>query len=85
MSYRYFKNETCDYYPCHKGIADADFSCLFCYCPLYLYGERCGGIFHYSNGVKDCSDCTLPHEGKNYDVVVERLAAFVGELGNNHE
>ena len=32
----FFQNRACEYFPCHKGVADEDFNCLFCYCPLYL-------------------------------------------------
>ncbi|WP_353963176.1 cysteine-rich small domain-containing protein [Aequorivita marina] len=33
----------------------------FCYCPLYMLKDDCGGNFKYTNGFKDCSDCKLPH------------------------
>ena len=36
-SYRYFKNEKCKYFPCHKVEKETDFNCLFCYCPLNQY------------------------------------------------
>ena len=79
MSYRCFKNETCAYYPCHAGIPDDAFHCLFCYCPLYSLGRGCGGAFRYDNprGIKDCSDCTFPHDEKNYEEVVRRLKEVV--------
>ena len=35
----FFQNRACEYFPCHKGVADEDFNCLFCYCPLYLLGD----------------------------------------------
>ena len=58
----FFQNRACEYFPCHKGVADEDFNCLFCYCPLYLLGDECGGNFEYlPNGIKNCSNCTLPH------------------------
>ena len=28
-SYRYFKNDQCKYYPCHKIEEGQDFNCLF--------------------------------------------------------
>lgn len=62
--YPFFTHTQCAYFPCHKGIAPEDFNCLFCYCPLYALGEDCGGIFRYTEkGHKDCTACTLPHEG----------------------
>ena len=52
-----------------------DFNCLFCYCPLYPL-EDCGGNYTFTEkGVKDCSDCTLPHKSNNYQYVIEKLSA----------
>ena len=52
-----------------------DFNCLFCYCPLYPL-EDCGGNYSFTEkGVKDCSDCTLPHKSNNYQYVIEKLSA----------
>ena len=71
-SYCYFKNEKCEYFPCHKEMED--FNCLFCYCPLYSLGEACGGCYEYTaGGIKDCSGCTLPHRKENYDLVLSRI------------
>ncbi len=61
-NYEFFQHKDCEYFPCHQGIAEEDFNCLFCYCPLYALGDKCGGDFVYlSNGVKDCSNCLRPH------------------------
>ena len=71
----FFQNRACQYFPCHKGADAEDFSCLFCYCPLYALGRRCGGAFRYTpSGVKDCSRCAFPHKRENYDAVLERYA-----------
>ena len=43
--YDFFQNKECEYYPCHPGANPETFSCLFCYCPLYALGDRCGGNF----------------------------------------
>lgn len=69
----FFRNYACDQFPCHK-TADTDaFNCLFCYCPLY-HLEDCGGHYSFTeNGVKDCSDCTLPHKAGNYKYVIHKL------------
>ena len=70
----FFCNRECEYFPCHDGVAEEEFTCLFCYCPLYVLGETCGGKFVLlENGVKDCSGCTFPHWRKNYHAVLERL------------
>ena len=71
-SHRFFENRECQYFPCHKGLKD--FNCLFCYCPLYLLKDKCGGNFKYTkNGVKDCSACMLPHAEGGYDYVLEKI------------
>jgi len=37
---------------------------------LYTLGDRCGGSFTYTeDGIKDCSDCMLPHSKQGYDYV----------------
>lgn len=69
-----FTNRECEFFPCHSGVAFENFNCLFCYCPLYALGKECGGTFTIlENGVKDCSDCTIPHRKENYGYVTERF------------
>ena len=71
--YNFFQNRECEYFPCHKGVKEEDFSCLFCYCPLYALGRRCGGNCSYNeHGVKVCSDCAIPHRRENYDRILSR-------------
>lgn len=72
-SYRFFNNHECRYFPCHSVPDNSDFNCLFCYCPLYFRGDDCGGIYKDINGVKDCSDCFLPHIPEYYDTIVSKL------------
>ena len=73
-SYRYFENRECQYYPCHDS---EHINCLFCYCPLNCM-EHCPGnpSFIEVNGkrIKDCSNCTFPHEAENYDVIMKILS-----------
>lgn len=67
----FFSNRECPYFPCHEGVDPGRFNCLFCYCPLYALGPECPGNCSYlGNGVKDCSDCLLPHEGDGFAAVV---------------
>lgn len=69
----FFRNRECEYFPCHRVEDDQNFNCLFCYCPLYLL-EDCGGNYCFTeNGVKDCSDCKLPHMAKNYEYIISKL------------
>lgn len=73
--YSYYQNKECEYFPCHEGADCENFSCLFCYCPLYALGESCGGSFTYTdNGYKDCSGCLVPHRKENYDKIIDRFA-----------
>lgn len=80
----FFTNRACEYFPCHEGIDEHDFNCMFCYCPLYALGPRCGGNFTYTaKGRKNCKDCNLPHRGEAGAQLVatryEQLAALAGQ------
>ena len=69
----FFQNRACPFFPCHKGVEEKDFNCLFCYCPLYALGESCGGSFCYTaSGVKSCENCAFPHRRENYEKVLAR-------------
>ena len=79
-NYDFFQNSACEYFPCHKCADTENFSCLFCYCPLYALGDQCGGNFAYTeNGIKDCSGCLIPHSSGGYDYVISRFSQ-VAEL-----
>ena len=83
MSYKFFQNKACEYFPCHQGADPERFNCLFCFCPLYALGEKCGGNFRYTeDGIKDCSDCRVPHVRENYDKICGRFAE-IAELCRN--
>ena len=71
--YQFFQNRQCEYFPCHKGVREEDFNCLFCFCPLYTLGQSCGGNCHYNeHGFKDCSNCAFPHQRHNYEKILDR-------------
>ncbi len=76
-NYKYFKNEKCEFFPCHKGISEEEFNCLFCYCPLYMLGDECGGNFIVNNGIKDCTNCLIPHSDGGYDYIMQKMEAVV--------
>lgn len=79
--YAFFQNTACEFFPCHKTAHPEDFNCLFCYCPLYTLGKRCGGGFCYTeNDVKDCSGCLLPHRRESYDTIVSRFGELVERM-----
>ena len=72
--YSYFSNTKCEYFPCHKTDDSNNFNCLFCYCPLYNLGNKCGGDFVYlPDGLKDCSMCTIPHKRENYGEIIKSI------------
>lgn len=73
-NYKFFQHTACEYFPCHKGADPDKFSCIFCYCPLYTLGDKCGGSFTYTqDGIKDCSSCLYPHRKENYDKIIAKL------------
>ena len=73
-NYEFFQNKECEYFPCHKCENPENFSCLFCYCPLYTLGDKCGGNFTYlENGIKDCANCLKPHRRENYSKIMEKF------------
>lgn len=72
--YNYYCNRECEYYPCHKTSHPEEFNCLFCYCPLYMMGESCGGNFRINErGIKDCTECLLPHKRAGYQYINAKL------------
>lgn len=81
-----FTNRACAYFPCHKGIDEDEFNCLFCYCPLYALGKNCGGNYRYlENGVKSCEDCAIPHCGEAGNLLVQEKFALLRELTQQSE
>lgn len=74
-NYKHFQNKECEFFPCHKKIDKEDFNCLFCYCPLYLLKEDCGGNYKYDEAskIKDCSDCLIPHSKDAYDYIMSKI------------
>lgn len=75
-SYRYFENRECKYFPCHTGMETLN--CLFCYCPLYPM-EKCPGNYSFigvgEKQIKECKDCTFPHQPENYNTIIQLLVA----------
>jgi Zn-finger protein len=80
-NYKFTQNKVCEYFPCHKGVPEEEFNCLFCYCPLYALGDKCGGDFVYTAGIKDCSNCSKPHEKGSYEFVMSKINLII-ELGS---
>lgn len=71
--YKFFSHKECEYFPCHKTDDEENFNCLFCYCPLYPLGDSCGGDFRYTEeGIKDCSECMIPHSRGSHDYIISK-------------
>lgn len=80
-NYAYFCNRECEYFPCHKNADENNFNCLFCYCPLYVLGDDCGGEFKYTkSGKKDCSLCMYPHRAENYEEITGRFQEIAARM-----
>ena len=83
-SERFFQNRECPYFPCHPKADPESFNCLFCYCPLYALGEKCGGNYCYTEtGIKDCSACLVPHSAGGYDYIIRKFPE-VAELAKRN-
>ena len=83
-NYKFFQNTKCEYFPCHKTADRSSFNCLFCYCPLYALKKDCGGNFKYTNKVKDCSLCTIPHSKGAYDYIMSKIEDVI-RIGSAQE
>ncbi len=78
-NYKFFQHKDCEYFPCHKVANEEKFNCLFCYCPLY-FTENCGGNCKpLEGGIKDCTNCMIPHSEKAYDYIIGKIV----EINNN--
>ena len=70
--FNFYQNKDCRYYPCHKDVAEDEFNCLFCYCPLYFID--CEGDYKLlDNGMKDCMGCTKNHDKHSWKFVIKTL------------
>ena len=86
MHFSFYQNRACEYFPCHDGVAEEDFNCLFCYCPLYALGKKCGGACQYTEqGNKDCSACVFPHVRGNYNAVLARYEQIMEVVKRSDE
>ena len=83
-NFAFFQNTKCEYFPCHETQHPEDFNCLFCYCPLYALGRKCGGNYCYTeSGVKDCSACLTPHVRNNFSYITGRYREILDLVREN--
>ena len=81
--YSFFRHEKCEFFPCHQTEDKENFNSLFCYCPLYVLGDRCGGNFVYREvGRKVCTNCQFPHRRENYEKVLARYPEILAVMKN---
>lgn len=85
-NYKFFNNNSCEFFPCHETNKPEEFNCLFCYCPLYMLEENCGGNFVYTpHGIKDCSKCLLPHiKDVGYDHVQKKMMTVIERVQESY-
>ena len=85
-AYTFFAHKECEFFPCHPGADPDNFNCLFCYCPLYALGDRCGGSFRYkevpvqSSG-GDSADSPAP---ESYTAIKDCSACLFPHLRENY-
>ena len=79
--YSYFSHKNCEYFPCHKGADPENFNCLFCYCPLYALGDKCGGNFHFTeSGIKDCTGMQTSSQKRKLRIYHREVPANLRKL-----
>lgn len=83
-NYKFFQNKECEFFPCHEVENIDEFNCLFCYCPLYMLKNKCGGNMKYTNGFKDCSGCTVTHSKNAFDHVMSKMP-LISKIGSEKE
>ena len=65
QSHKFYQNDKCKFFPCHEGAKLFNFSCLFCFCPLYPL--ECW------DKDKNCQECVYPHIASNYEPIIAKL------------
>ena len=64
MSYKYYQNKKCEWFPCHDTPV-WKFNCLMCFCPFYNTKECVND--------NNCEECVYPHIKDNYDSIINTL------------
>ena len=75
---RFFCNRDCIFFPCHKTSDEENFNCIYCFCPLYTLGDKCGGNYTYTaDGVKSCENCCVPHSKGGTEHINKKLPEVI--------
>ena len=49
-----------------------------------LWGDKCGGNFRYTeSGIKDCTECMLPHKRENYGYIIGKYGEIMEKARKN--
>lgn len=84
--YSFFSHRQCEFFPCHETNDTDNFNCLFCYCPLYALGTKCGGNFRMTEkGYKDCTNCSIPHRRDNYGYITGKYQEIMNLVLENEK
>lgn len=83
-NFKFFQNTKCEYFPCHKTNDQENFNCLFCYCPLYMLKGECGGNYKKNHGIKDCTNCLVPHGKGSYEKIMSKMKDVI-KIGSDFE
>ena len=53
---------------------------------LYTLGDKCGGNFRYTeSGIKDCTECMLPHKRENYGYIIGKYGEIMEKARKTDE
>ena len=74
------KKRKCKYFPCHERVAEREFDCMWCYCPLYEID--CAGRYEIvgKDMVKDCTNCIMPHAKEGIKYILRRINQFFDRI-----
>ena len=64
------KYNQCKFYPCHNL---QNMQCEMCFCPIYNDNNCEGNFIILPNGIKDCSNCIIPHTKAGYESILNKL------------
>ena len=68
--FAFYTNKECEYYPCHPVPEGTEFNCLFCYCPLYMLGRKCGGTSPiWKAASRTAASAWYPTAGRTMDLL----------------
>lgn len=77
-SEKFFCNRDCRFFPCHETKDEENFNCMYCFCPLYALGDKCGGNYTYTEkGIKSCENCDIPHSEGAEEHISKKLAEVI--------